>query len=342
MARPRPPYLMRETSRHGKTVWYVRKGDGPRIRIPHTYGTPEFKAAYESAVAGAVTPPAARPSSASLAWLLQQYRATSAWAGLSHATRRQRDNIFLHVLKTAGDAPFIDVTRAGIAASRDARKDTPAQARNFLDAMRGLFRWALEAQHVEIDPTAGVKNPRRPKGGGFEVWTEEEVDAYERRWPVGTRQRVWLDVLLYTGLRRGDAVRLGRQHVRGGVATLYTEKSQGRVEVTLPLLPALQATLAAGPCGDLTFICGAGGKPLVKESFGTLFREACDSAGVKKSAHGLRKVGATRAAENGATVAELEAIFGWEGGGMAALYTKAANRRKLATGAMGKLAKNEN
>jgi hypothetical protein len=40
---------------------------------------------------------------------------------------------------------------------------------------------------------------------------------------------------------------------------------------------------------------------------------------VNKSAHGVRKFGATRAANNGATVAELEAIFGWIGGRMASL-----------------------
>ena len=74
--------------------------------------------------------------------------------------------------------------------------------------MRGLFRWALEAGMVKVDLTAGVKNPHRPKGDGFRPWTEDDVAAYEKRWPRGTRQRVWLDVLLYTGLRRGDAVRL--------------------------------------------------------------------------------------------------------------------------------------
>ena len=47
-------------------------------------------------------------------------------------------------------------------------------------------------------------------------WTEDHVVAYQQRWPLGTRQRVWLDVLLYTGLRRGDAVRAGRQHARTG------------------------------------------------------------------------------------------------------------------------------
>jgi integrase len=122
---------------------------------------------------------------------------------------------------------------------------------------------------------------------------------------------VWLDVLLYTGLRRGDAVRLGRQHIRDGVASLKTEKTD--TLVMLPILSVLAETLAAGPCGDLTFIAGAGGKPLTKESFGNEFRQACKAAGVPGSAHGVRKIAATRAANAGATVAELEAIFGWQG-----------------------------
>ena len=73
--------------------------------------------------------------------------------------------------------------------------------------------------------------------------------------------------------------------------------------------------LQAGPCADLAFICGENRRPFTKESFGNVFREACNAAGVEKFAHGVRKIGATRAANNGATVAELEAIFGWQGGG---------------------------
>ncbi|MGB8749029.1 MAG: tyrosine-type recombinase/integrase [Pseudolabrys sp.] len=103
----------------------------------------------------------------------------------------------------------------------------------------------------------------------------------------------------------------------------------------------MAATLAAGPCGDLTFIAGEGGQPLTKESFGNLFRAACRAAGVAGSAHGVRKIAATRAAQNRATVAELEAIFGWKGGKMASLYTESADRRRLAIEAMGKLANSE-
>jgi integrase len=338
MPRPRPPHLQRETSRHGKAVWYVRIGKGARVRLRADFGTPEFDTEYQAALSGEPRPTRGAPAAGSLAWLLERYRETTAWSSeLSNATRRQRENIFKHVLETAGGKPFAKVTRAAIEAGRERRAATPAQARNYLDAMRGLFRWALKAKHVKLDPTAGVENPKRRKGPGFKMWTEDEMAAYEHRWPIGTKERVWLDVLAYTGLRRGDAVRLGRQHVRGGEASIKTEKND--TAVRLPILPVLAATLAAGPCGEMTFICGAGGRPLTKESFGNQFKDACRAAGVPGSAHGVRKIAATRAAENGATVAQLEAIFGWHGGAMASHYTKEANRVRLAREAMHKLGK---
>ena len=185
-----------------------------------------------------------------LAWLIERYRDAGAWQSLSLATRRQRENIFKQVIEIAGRPPLAFITQNSIITGRDRRaKTAPFQARHFLDTMRGLFRWAYDAQMVKADPTAGVKSPPRSRKSGYRPWTEDDVAAYEARWPIGTRQRVWLDVLLYTGLRRGDAVRLGRQHVRDGIATIKTEKTD--TEVTLPILPVLANTLAAGPCGDL-------------------------------------------------------------------------------------------
>jgi integrase len=303
------------------------------------FGTPEFDAEYQAALIGNPRPAKGAPAAGTLAWLIARYRETTAWSNLSAATKRQRETIFRQVIEAAGVQPISSITAAAIVAGRDRRQKTPHQARHFLDALRGLFRWALEAQLVKIDPTMGIKNLARKKGPGFRMWTENDMAAYERRWPIGTPQRVWLDVLAYTGLRRGDAVRLGRQHVRNGIAKLKTEKTG--TEVTLPILPMLQRTLDAGPCSDLTFIVGQSGKPLTKESFGNLFRQACKAAGVPGSAHGVRKIAATRAAQNGATVAELEAIFGWHGGGMAAHYTREADRIRLAKQAMHKLANDE-
>jgi integrase len=251
------------------------------------------------------------------------------------ATRKQRDNIFKHVVDASGHVAAEMVTRKKIMEGVDKRAATPAQSRNFLDAMRGLFTWASQSEMVLVNPTEGVKNPPRPKGAGFAAWNDDDVAAYEAHWPVGSKERVWLHVLLYTGLRRGDAVRIGRQHVRDGVATIRTEKNGTEVNITI--LPPLAETLAAGKTGDLAFIVGADGRPLTKETFGNYFREACNAAGIRKSAHGVRKLSATRVAEAGATVAELEAMFGWNGGTMASLYTKSANRKRLSASGAGKI-----
>jgi integrase len=334
MPRPRPPYLSREVTRHGAAVWYVRR-NGKRIRLRTEFGTPEFDAEYQAAIAGEPLKSKA-PNAGTLGWLVARYRDSTTWQSLSVATRRQREYIFEQIISTAGGKPASAITAAAIKAGRDRRSKTPIQARHFLDTLRGLFRWAAEAGMVKADPTVGIKNPKPNRTGGYRPWTEEDVAAYEDRWPIGTRQRVWLDVLLYTGLRRGDAVRLGRQHVHDGVATIKTEKTD--TEVTLPILPVLAATLAAGPCGDLAFVAGARGQPMAKKTFSNEFQIACRAAGVLGSAHGVRKIAATRAANAGATVAQLEAIFGWSGGRMAALYTRAADRRRLAMEAMAKLA----
>jgi integrase len=253
---------------------------------------------------------------------------TVARSGLPRVGRER------NIVENAGAEPISRIDKRVVQRGIERREDRPHAARHFLQTMRGLFQWALKANHVGADPTRELKSIRPPTDG-HHVWTDEECAAFELRWPRGTRERLAFDLLLYTGLRRGDAVRLGRPHVKNGVATIRTEKT-GEV-VTIPILPPLQASLDSSPVGELTFICGERGRPMKKESFGNWFREVCEKAGVPGSAHGLRKAGATRAANNGATEAQLEAIFGWRGGGMAALYTREANRVKLAHDAAIKL-----
>lgn len=335
MPRPRPPHLHRQVTRHGRVTWYVRFGHGPKIRVRGDYGTPEFDAAYSEALTGGKPKPAINAVQGTLGWLWLLYRQSSAWAGLKAPTRKQRENIMAHVLKTAAAEPLSSINRKGILAGIDRRSATPFQAKNFLSTMRGLFVWAVASDLVRGDPTLGVK-VKKPKTNGFPVWSEEEIERYEDRWPLGTRERVMLDVFAYTGLRRGDASRVGRQHVRNGVISVQTEKTG--MWVHLPMLPILQRTLDAGPLGDLAFLARHDGLPFSKEGLGNAFRDACRTAGIMgKSAHGLRKAAATRLADNGATESQLEAIFGWSGGQMASLYTRAANRRKGAQAAMAKL-----
>jgi integrase len=334
MPKPRPPYLHRQESRHGAVCWYVRRGHrghGRRVRIKAEYGSEDFWAQYRAAVEGAPAPSKGNKPH-TLAWAIDQYRASSAWAALANATRRQRENIYRAVIATAGNVSLRSITDETIRAGRERRAATPHAANNFLKSMRGFFAWAVEAKLVASDPTKGVKLLEgNNDAAGFHTWTQEELDRFEARWPIGTRERLAFDLLLYTGFRRGDAVRVGRQHVRDGVITIRTEKT-GEV-VSIPMLPPLAASIAATKTGDLTFLVGRGGQPWVKESFGNWFGEACRAAGCPGSAHGLRKAGATRAAERGASERQLMAIFGWSTGKMAQHYTRTADRARLAQAA---------
>jgi integrase len=328
MPRPRPPHLHRETSRHGKLVWYVRLGKGPRKRLRAAYGTPEFMEEYHDALSGK---PAQRPAKVanSIAWAVNLYQQSTAWQALAKATRRQRANIFKRIVNENGDAQLKSVTRKHIIDGRERRAATPAAARNFLETMRGLFKWAVKNDLVKVNPTDGVEAPR-PKNSGFPIWTEEDITAFAARWPVGTRPRVAFDVLRFTGLRRGDACRLGRPHVRDGIARIATEKSQFETWVALRLPQELLATIQAGPCGELTYIAREDGKPYTKESFGNMFKEWCRAAGINKSAHGLRKVRATQIAEDGASNLQLDATMGWVlGSSTSKIYVEKANRERL-------------
>jgi integrase len=339
MPKPRPPHLHREETRHGVVVWYVRRDRGPRRRIRAEYGSEAFWAEYRAALEG-VPVPSKHPKAQTLAWALQRYRSSSAWSTLSNATRRQSENIYRAVIKTAGDELLRDITPDTIKAGRERRAAAPHAANNFLKSMRRFFRWAAdrnEGNLVAVNPTIGVKLLKGANRDGFHTWTDDEIVRFEKRWPIGTRERLALDLLLYTGLSRGDVVRLGRQHVANGVITFRMEKNRGDGVVYPPILPVLAATIAGSKTGDLTFLVTERGTPFVKESFGNWFREACRQAACPGSAHGLRKAGATRAANNGATVNQLMALFGWKTEKMALLYTRKADRRHLASEAAQKL-----
>ena len=76
---------------------------------------------------------------------------------------------------------------------------------------------------------------------GHRTWTDEEIAAFEAHFPIGTEARLAFTLLLWTGQRRGDVVRMGRDHVKDGIITI-TQQKTGEV-VDIPILPALQVVL---------------------------------------------------------------------------------------------------
>ncbi|MCE2494042.1 MAG: tyrosine-type recombinase/integrase [Alphaproteobacteria bacterium] len=323
-----PPYVYRERTRHGRWVFYFRRGKGRRVRLPDDPTSPDFESAYHAALIGNA-PPVARdqaPSQGSLRWLVDRYRESAAWRQLAPATRRQRERIFLRAIQKADNAPFAAITQAHIQEVMDRRADTPAQANHFLKSMRGLFAWAVRNEHVRQDPTIGVQWARY-RSEGFPAWTPDDAQAFRDRHPVGSKPRLAMELLLLTGLRRSDLVRVGRQHLRGDVLTVPTVKTGTTVTIRLPatLLQLIELT----PTGDMHFVVNEHGRPFAVDSFGNWFHDRCREAGIKKSAHGLRKLSATLAAEGGAAAHQLMAQYGWSKIVQAEVYTKAADRVRL-------------
>ncbi|WP_084646792.1 tyrosine-type recombinase/integrase [Mesorhizobium sp. WSM2561] len=339
MIAARRRYEIHEKNRHGKYIWYFRRPGQIRVRLPNDYNSREYLAAYNAAFAGKlVVQPIGRPAAHTFAWLIDQYRQSAHYKGLRPSTQRQRSSILKRLVDSSGSQSFAAIKRHHIQAAMDAKADTPFAANNGLKALRKLFEWAVSAGHIENNPCVGVM-PIRASTDGFHSWTVDQVEQFRKHHPVGSRARLALDIMLFCGLRRGDLVRVGPQHVRDGLITIKTQKT-GTI-VYLTIWPELQRSIDATPTGLQSFMVTSYGKPFSSaESFGTWFAKQCNDAKLPKEcrAHGLRKAGATIAADNGASAHELCAMFGWSKLATAEIYTKEADRKRLSRAASERIA----
>ena len=95
-----------------------------------------------------------------------------------------------------------------------ARADKPRTANALRNALRTLMQHAVEIGMRADDPTHTVRAVA-VKGDRYHSWTEAEIAQFEQHHPVSSRARLAFSLLLYTGQRRADVVRMGRQHVAG-------------------------------------------------------------------------------------------------------------------------------
>lgn len=338
MPRALPPFVLTERSRHGRVTFYFRRGKGKRTRLPDDPASPEFAAVYAACLTGQEPPKPGAPAHGSLRWLVAAHMESRTWVELAPATRKQRGLFLQQAVERAGDRRANDVTRTVIEAGVAERTSRPALARNWLQAMNALFRWAVQAGHLPANPAEGVRPPRY-RTDGFAAWTVEDALAFRAHWPVGSKPRLAFELFLCAGFRRGDMHRLGPQHRKGGMVSLRTAKRG--VPVTVRLTAEAEAALAATPTGDMAFMTREDGRPFTsKESFGNWFSARCREAGLArgKSAHGIRKLAATLAANAGSSTHQLMSHFGWQTTQQAEIYTRGADRERLGLESSARLA----
>lgn len=94
------------------------------------------------------------------------------------------------------------------------------------------------------DLTNGVRKVRR-NSVGFLAWEEEHIATFIKKHPHGTRAHLALSLLLLTGLRHSDGVRMGRQHIKDGWLSI-TQQKTGQL-VTIPVHAQLAEIIGALP-----------------------------------------------------------------------------------------------
>jgi integrase len=353
MPRRLPPGCVEDRDRHGNVrVYYRPTKKCKKIRVHGTPWTESFMVVYEAAKGGTAPPKNSSVNPGTWRWICTKYMAESAeYKRLDERTKHVRKLILESTYdepiapgsqKLFRDMPLSRMTTDAVEVLRDRKIEFPEAANSRVKAIRQVFRFGVKKKDASGRPYA-PSNPARDveyfKTGstGFHTWTVDEIHQYEERHPIGSKARLCLALLMFTGQRRSDIIRLGKQHARGGKLTFTQFKGRNRKpkRLQLPILPALQRIIDASPCGALTFLINDLGRPFTDAGIGNKMRQWCDEAGLPHcTAHGIRKAGSTIAAENGATAHQLMAIFGWDTLKQAEIYTKAANQKRLAEDSM--------
>jgi integrase len=332
-----PKYVQAWVDDEGRPHSYFRRPGFPRVPLKGLPWSPSFMAEYEKAMSGGRTAiGVGRVKPGSVAAVIVEYFDSREFFGSKSAgTQRMRRGILERFRAAYGDRPFALLPAEWIEALLDAKP--PHAARSWLVTLRSLCKFAVKRRYLRTDPTANIKQ-RAIKGDGFHTLTEDEIAKFEAHHPVGTKPRLAFALLLYTGQRRSDVIRMGRQHIRDGVLTVKQEKTG--VTLAIPVHAHLQAVLDATPSENLTFLVTATGKPYGGNAFSEQFRKWCDAAGLPQRCkpHGLRKSACRRLAEAGCSANEIMAISGHATLKELVRYTKAADQARLARAAMARTA----
>jgi len=333
MRRP-PKFVQGFIDRHGKPRWYFRRPGFKRTPLPGLPWAPEFMAAYEEALAGQpVHIGGSRVRPGTMRALAISYYNSLGFRSLKPSSQAIYRRIIDRFCREHGDKRAATLQREHIVKLMAARK--PGSANGLQKVLRMMMQHAIETGLRADDPTCDIR-AIIVKTDGHHTWTESEIEQFEERHAIGSRARLAFALLLYTGQRRSDVVRMGRQHIRDGF--LHFRQLKTGTELSIPVHADLEAIIAESAAGQMTFLTTDFGKPFSAAGFGNWFREQCDMANLRHcSAHGLRKAAARQLAEAGCTEHEIAAITGHASLREIARYTKAVDQKKLAATAMEKM-----
>ena len=338
MASIRLRFVKAYVDRHGRPRHYLRKPGCKPVTLPGLPGSDEFMTAYASALEAAPKATteigATRTRAGSISAMIVGYLGSADFHNLAPASAAQYKRILEGLRRDYGDLSIVTLARKHVVRMLDAKAETPIGARDFLRCLRLLIRYAISIGVIENDPTSGIR-VKLPKSTGYRTWTEEDIAVFETAYPIGSRPRLALALLLGTAARCADVVRLGRGNVRDRAIHITQQKTG--TGLAIPVTPTLAEAINATPSDALVFLTNERGGGFSAKSFGIWFTKRCKRAGLKGlSPHGLRKAACRRLAEAGCSANEIAAISGHKSLNEVARYTRAVDQARMARNAVAK------
>lgn len=326
MPRKLPPNVERNHVK-GHTYLSFRIGKGPRIRLPDDPTSQEFRDAYATAMAGETPnkPTVKTDGHGTIGALITSYKQSGQFKALGETSKAGYMSRLEAIRVEHGHRAVAGLTKDRINTFiLDPLADRPGAALDTLKKLRILIKHAVDKHWLKYDPSVGIK---RPKGKEIRAWTDAELTAFERRWPIGTKHRAAYSLMLNMGTARIDTHLLTWHQVDDGVC--YKRHKTG-VAVDMAVSEDLQKALEAAPRKHVTVINTEYGKPYTVDGFSRFMRDAITAAGLPLDCqpHGLRKTLGRMLADAGASAHDIMAALGHTTLAEAERYTREADRRR--------------
>lgn len=231
--------LPKHVYRQRNGIYFQRRG-WPSRKFQSEFGTPEFWKEYADILAGRAEPK--RINVRNFSALIRDYRKSPRYKHLKPRTALDYDKYLDFFLSIMADANPANMKRKDVIRLRDANGEKPYFANYSLRVLRVVMEHCDDLGWTESNPAKGVSELKTEKQER-EPWPQELLQAYREACPLGTRERLVMELCVGTGQRIGDVLEMRWSDIQDGGFVIRQNKT-GK-ELWVPILPELQAALSA-------------------------------------------------------------------------------------------------
>lgn len=231
--------LPKHVYRQKNGIYFQRRG-WPSRKFEHPFGTAEFWKEYADILA--IKEESRVISSRTFAALIKSYRASPRYRNLKPRTGLDYDKYLDFFASIMGDRNPARMQRKDVIRLRDSNAEKAYFANYSLRVLRVLMEHCVDLGWCDTNPARGVPELKTEKSER-EPWPRELLAEYRAACPLGTRERLVMELCVCTGQRIGDVLEMRWSNIKDGA--VFVRQSKTKKELWVPILDELQAALDA-------------------------------------------------------------------------------------------------